>query len=45
VATHKYPWVWVSTEALWTAMNTVDSDSGRSRGFAVVSRTSRRRRR
>jgi Phytochelatin synthase len=45
VATYKYPSVWVSTEALWKAMNTVDSASGRSRGFAVVRRPSRRRRR
>jgi hypothetical protein len=43
VASYKYPPVWVSSEALWKAMNTVDSASGRSRGFAIVRRTSRRR--
>jgi hypothetical protein len=36
VATYKYPPVWVSTEALWNAMNTVDAASGRTRGFVVV---------
>lgn len=36
VAAYKYPPVWVSTEALWKAMNTVDTASGRSRGFIVV---------
>lgn len=36
VATYKYPPVWVSTEALWNAMNTIDSASGRTRGFVVV---------
>jgi len=36
VAAYKYPPVWVSTEALWNAMNTVDSASGRTRGFVVV---------
>ena len=36
VASYRYPPVWVSTEALWNAMNTVDPASGRTRGFAVV---------
>lgn len=36
VAAFKYPPVWVSTDALWNAMNTVDSSSGRTRGFIVV---------
>ena len=36
VAAYKYPPVWVSTADLWNAMNTVDSTSGRSRGFVVV---------
>jgi hypothetical protein len=36
VATYKYPPVWVSTEELWRAMNTVDASSGRMRGFVVV---------
>jgi Phytochelatin synthase len=36
VAAYKYPPVWVSTKALWDAMNTMDSASGRTRGFLVV---------
>jgi hypothetical protein len=36
VASYKYPPVWVSTEVLWKAMNTVDPASGRTRGFATV---------
>lgn len=36
VAAFKYPPVWVSTDALWNAMNTLDSSSGRTRGFIVV---------
>jgi hypothetical protein len=36
VAAYKYPPAWVATQALWNAMNTVDSASGRSRGFVVV---------
>ena len=36
VASYKYPPVWVSTEALWKAMNTLDGDSGKTRGFVVV---------
>ncbi|MFA5941649.1 MAG: phytochelatin synthase family protein [Sinimarinibacterium sp.] len=36
VAAYKYPPVWVSAEALWNAMNTVDPASERSRGFVVV---------
>lgn len=36
VAAYKYPPVWVSTEALWKAMNTIDSASGRTRGFVVI---------
>jgi hypothetical protein len=36
VAAYKYPPAWVPTQTLWNAMNTVDSDSGRSRGFVVV---------
>jgi hypothetical protein len=38
VATYKYPPVWVSTEAMWRAMSTTDSASGRTRGFVVVRR-------
>ncbi len=36
VAAYKYPPAWVSTAALWNAMNTVDSSSDRTRGFVVV---------
>jgi hypothetical protein len=37
VAAYKYPPVWVSTEMLWRAMNTVsDKKSGRTRGFVVA---------
>ncbi len=36
VASYKYPPVWVSAAALWNAMNTLDSTSGRTRGFVVV---------
>jgi hypothetical protein len=36
VAAYKYPPVWVSTDALWNAMNTVDRSSSHTRGFIVV---------
>ncbi len=36
VATYKYPPVWVEVPALFAAMNTVDSSSGRSRGWVEV---------
>jgi len=36
VAAYRYPPTWVSAADLWNAMNTVDSTSGRTRGFAVV---------
>ena len=36
VAAYKYPPVWVTTQDLWNAMNTIDPASGRSRGFVVV---------
>ena len=37
VARYKYPPVWVPTERLWSAMNTVaDKTSGKTRGFVVV---------
>ncbi|WP_374089916.1 phytochelatin synthase family protein [Methylomicrobium lacus] len=39
VARFKYPPVWVKTEALWRAMNTIDDASGKTRGFVSVSRT------
>ena len=39
VAAHKYPPVWVKAEELWKSLNTVDSDSGRSRGYVLVEKT------
>jgi hypothetical protein len=36
VAAYRYPPVWVSTADLWNAINTIDSTSGQTRGFAVV---------
>ena len=38
VSRYKYPPVWVKTEDLWKAMNTVDSTSGKTRGFVFVSK-------
>jgi hypothetical protein len=38
VSQYKYPPVWVATEALFGAMNTVDSDGGKTRGYVLVSR-------
>lgn len=36
VATYKYPYAWVPLAKLWSAMNTVDSDAGRTRGYLLV---------
>lgn len=36
VAAYKYPPVWVSTQALWNAMNAPVGTSSRTRGFIVV---------
>jgi len=36
VATQKYPYTWVPVSMLWAAMNTVDSDSGQTRGYLLV---------
>jgi hypothetical protein len=36
VARYKYPPVWVDAARLWEAMRTVDVDSGKSRGYVVV---------
>jgi hypothetical protein len=38
VSRYKYPPVWVKTADLWKAMNTKDSDSGKTRGFVFVSK-------
>jgi hypothetical protein len=45
VAAYKYPPVWVASDALWNAMNTIDPESGRTRGFVVVRKPRRRCRR
>lgn len=37
VARYKFPPVWVTAEDLFNAMNTLDTDSGKTRGFVVVS--------
>lgn len=37
VSRYKYPPVWVKAEDLWQAMATVDPDSGKTRGFVLVS--------
>lgn len=36
VAAYRYPPIWVPAADLWNAMNTLDSTSGRTRGFVVV---------
>ena len=38
VAAYRYPFTWVTVRDLWVAMNTVDTDSGRTRGFLLVRR-------
>jgi hypothetical protein len=38
VSRYKYPPVWVKAQELWQAMATVDSVSGKTRGFILVSR-------
>lgn len=38
VSRYKYPPIWVKAEALWQAMATMDSVSGKTRGFVFVSR-------
>ncbi len=37
VSRYKYPPIWVAAADLWQAMNTVDSVSGRTRGFVLIS--------
>jgi hypothetical protein len=36
VAAYKYPPAWVPVETLWRAMNTIDTSSGRTRGYVLV---------
>src|SRR4028118_1171519 len=38
VSRYKYPPVWVKASELWQAIATVDSDSGKTRGFVLVNR-------
>lgn len=37
VSRYKYPPIWVRAEELWKAMATQDSESGKTRGFVLVS--------
>ncbi len=37
VARYKFPPVWITTADLYDAMNTFDAESGKTRGFIVVS--------
>ncbi|NES85672.1 MAG: glutathione gamma-glutamylcysteinyltransferase [Moorea sp. SIO2B7] len=39
VSRYKYPPIWVKAEELWRAMATIDSASGKTRGFVLVSRS------
>ncbi|NET09551.1 MAG: glutathione gamma-glutamylcysteinyltransferase [Merismopedia sp. SIO2A8] len=39
VSRYKYPPVWVSASELWNATNTIDSVSGKTRGFLLISPT------
>jgi hypothetical protein len=41
VARYKYPPSWVRTKDLWSAMNTIDGDSKKTRGYIVVRRSRR----
>jgi hypothetical protein len=36
VAAYRYPPTWVKAADLWSAMNTLDDSSGRTRGFVLV---------
>ena len=36
VAKQKYPYAWVPVPLLWAAMNTVDTDSGKRRGYLLA---------
>lgn len=37
VAAYKYPYTWVPASRLWNALNTIDPDSGQTRGYLLVS--------
>jgi hypothetical protein len=36
VANFKYPWTWVKVDALWDAMEAVDGESKKPRGYIIV---------
>ena len=36
VATYKYPYTWVPVSLIWSAMNTIDTSSGQTRGYLLV---------
>ena len=36
VAAYKYPYTWVPASKLWNALNTIDPDSGQTRGYLLV---------
>jgi Phytochelatin synthase len=38
VSRYKYPPVWVKAIDLWQAIKTTDSDSGKTRGFVLVTK-------
>jgi hypothetical protein len=38
VSRYKYPPVWVKATELWSAINTIDSDSGKTRGIVLISK-------
>ena len=38
VAAHRYPFTWVTVRELWAAMDTIDTDSGQTRGYLRVRR-------
>jgi Phytochelatin synthase len=41
VARYKYPPSWVRTKDLWNAMNTIDGDSQKARGYIIVRKSPR----
>jgi hypothetical protein len=36
VAAYKYPYTWIPASKLWNAVNTIDPDSGQTRGYLLV---------
>lgn len=38
VAAYKYPYTWIPLPKLWQAMRSADSDSGKTRGYLLVTR-------